>query len=90
MVANKIKGLWVPLEILHSEELSSTQKLVMAVVIGLSKDGQCTASNQYIADAIGVSYELVKKIIPQLATKGYLRTKNYRDKKKMIRRVIYT
>ena len=87
---NKLKGLWIPLDILQTYELSASEKLVLAVIIGLSKEGQCIASNQYIADVVGLSVDWVKKIIPKLERKEYIRAKKYRDEKKMIRRVIYT
>lgn len=90
MAKKEFTGLWVPIEILQNEEMTSTEKLVLAVIYGLSKDGRCTASNQYIAEAAGSGFDHVKKIIPKLARNGYIHVKSFRDDKKIIRRTIYT
>lgn len=90
MAKKEFTGLWVPIDILQNEKLTSTEKLVLAVIYGLSKDGRCTASNQYIAETVGSGFDHVKKIIPKLAKDGYIHVKNFRDDKKIIRRTIYT
>ena len=88
MVTKQIKGLWVPLELLQNEELTPSEKLVLAEIFALSKDGQCTASNQHIADVVGLGVRYVEKITASLAKKEYIKTKLFRDEKKIIRRVI--
>lgn len=89
MITNKIKGLWVPIDILHNEKLTSTEKLVLAVIYGLSKDGRCTASNQYIAEITGSGPKNVEKIIPKLEKMEFFSTKHFKDEKNIHRRIIY-
>lgn len=59
----KLKGLWIPAEILLNKDLSDKEK------------GSCFASNKYIASIVNVTHERVSKIISSLKNKGYVRVK---------------
>lgn len=69
----KIKGLWIPAEILLDEKLTDKEKFVLSMILYLSDEtGSCFASNQYIASIVKVTPNRVSKIISSLKNKKYI------------------
>ena len=69
----KIKGLWIPAEILLDEKLTDKEKFILSMILYLSDEtGICFASNQYIASIVKVSTNRVSKIISSLKNKKYI------------------
>ena len=72
----KLKGLWIPAEILLNKDLSDKEKIILAMILYLSEEkGRCFASNKYIANIVNVTNERVSKIISSLKDKGYVSVK---------------
>lgn len=72
----KLKGLWIPAEILLNEDLSDKEKIILAIILYLSEETKsCFASNKYIANIVKVTHERVSKIISSLKDKGYVKIK---------------
>ena len=72
----KLKGLWIPAEILLNENLSDKEKIILAIILYLSEETKsCFASNKYIANIVKVTHERVSKIISSLKDKGYVNIK---------------
>ena len=72
----KLKGLWIPVEILLNEDLSDKEKVILAMILYLSEEkGSCFASNKYIASIVNLTHERVSKIISSLKDKGYVSVK---------------
>ena len=72
----KLKGLWIPAEILLNEDLSDKEKIILSMILYLSKESKsCFASNKYIANIVNVTHERVSKIISVLKDKGYVSVK---------------
>ena len=72
----KLKGLWIPAEILLNEDLSDKEKIILSMILYLSDEtGSCFASNKYIANIVNVTHERVSKIISALKYKGYVSVK---------------
>ena len=72
----KLKGLWIPAEILLNEELSDKEKIILAMILYLSEETKsCFASNKYIENIVKVKHERVSKIISSLKDKGYVNIK---------------
>ena len=70
---SKLKGLWIPLNILLNEELSDKEKIVLSMISYLSDEtGSCFASNKYIASIVNVTSDRVSKIVSSLKKKGYI------------------
>ena len=64
MGKQKLKGLWIPAEILLNADLSDKEKIVLSMILYLSDGtGSCFASNKYIASIVNVS---------SLKDKGYV------------------
>ena len=72
----KLKGLWIPAEILLNKDLSDKEKIILSMILYLSEEkGSCFASNKYIANIVNVTPERVSKIISSLKDKGYVKVK---------------
>lgn len=72
----KLKGIWIPAEILLNKNLSDKEKVILAMILYLSEEkGSCFASNKYIASIVNVTHERVSKIISSLKDKGYVSVK---------------
>ena len=72
----KLKGLWIPAEILLNKDLSDKEKIILAIILYLSEETKsCFASNKYIANIVNVTPERVSKIIRSLKDKGYVKVK---------------
>lgn len=73
MGKQKLKGLWIPAEILLNADLSDKEKIVLSMILYLSDGtGSCFASNKYIASIVNVSSDRVSKIVSSLKDKGYV------------------
>ena len=72
----KLKGLWIPAEILLNEKLSDKEKIILAIILYLSEETKsCFASNKYIASIVNVTANRVSKIISSLKEKEYIKVK---------------
>ena len=69
----KLKGLWIPAEILLNKALSDKEKIILSMILYLSDEtGSCFASNKYIASIVNVTSDRVSKIVSSLKDKGYI------------------
>ena len=76
MGKQKLKGLWIPAEILLNADLSDKEKIVLSMILYLSDGtGSCFASNKYIASIVNVTSDRVSKIVSSLKDKGYVSVK---------------
>ena len=76
MNKQKLKGLWIPGEILLNEELNDKEKIVLSMIFYLSEETKsCFASNKYIANIVNVTADRVSKIISSLKEKNYIKVK---------------
>lgn len=82
----KLKGLWIPVEILLNKDLSDKEKIILSIILYLSEESKsCFASNKYIANIVNVTHERVSKIISALKDKGYVSVKlKYKKESKEI------
>ena len=86
MNKQKLKGLWIPAEILLNEELTDKEKIILSMIAYLSEETKsCFASNKYIASIVNVTPDRVSKIISSLREKKYIDVKlNYKTDSKEI------
>ena len=69
-----LKGLWIPAEVLLNEELSDKEKIILSMVLYLSKDtGHCFATNNYFSDILNVTVVSISRIINSLKKKNYIK-----------------
>ena len=73
MSKQKLKGLWIPAEILLNNDLSDKEKIILSMILYLSDEtGSCFASNKYIASIVNVTSDRVSKIVSSLKKKEYI------------------
>ena len=76
MVTQKLKGLWIPVEVLLNKDLSDKEKIILSIILYLSEETKsCFASNKYIASIVNVTENRVSKIISSLKDKEYIKVK---------------
>ena len=76
MKMQKLKGLWIPAEILLNKDLSDKEKIILSMILYLSEETKsCFASNKYIASIVNVTANRVSKIISSLKDKEYIKVK---------------
>ena len=69
-----LKGIWIPAEVLLNEELSDKEKIILSMVLYLSKDtGHCFATNNYFSDILNVTVVSISRIINSLKKKNYIK-----------------
>ena len=74
MVTQKLKGLWIPVEVLLNKDLSDKEKIILSMILYLSEETKsCFASNKYIANIVKVSADRVSKIVTSLRKKNYIK-----------------
>lgn len=86
MDKSDLKGLWMPLEILINDKLSDKEKIILFMIIYLSKDkGYCFATNNYFSNILNVTVVSISRIINSLKKKNYIKVNmNYRSNSKEI------
>ena len=76
MATQKLKGLWIPVEVLLNKDLSDKEKIILSMIWYLSEETKsCFASNKYIASIVNVTANRVSKIISSLKDKEYIKVK---------------
>ncbi|MBE5806495.1 MAG: helix-turn-helix domain-containing protein [Clostridiales bacterium] len=76
MDKQKLKGLWIPAEILLDKNLSDKEKIILSIILYLSKEtGSCFASNKYLAIIVNVTSDRISKIVSMLHKKKYIEVK---------------
>lgn len=67
------KGVWVPKEIYLSKKLSWTEKILLLEIDSLDNDQKgCYASNQYLANHLGIKPNSLANMISKLKSLGYI------------------
>lgn len=81
-----LRGLWIPAEVLLDKKLSDKEKIILSMIMYLSKDkGYCFATNNYFSDILNVTVVSISRIINSLKKKNYIKTNmNYKSNSKEI------
>jgi hypothetical protein len=66
------KGVWIPKEIWLDENLACLEKVLLVEIDSLTKNGECFASNAYLAKFLGISKQHVSRLISNLVRKDYI------------------
>lgn len=73
MMDRDFKGVWIPKEIWLAKDLSLQEKGLLVEIDSLSNTERgCFASNEYLADFLGLSKERARKVISSLVSKGFV------------------
>lgn len=75
-------GVWIPAEVMESEELSPMEKLLYGEIAGFR---ECYASNRWLAGRIGRSEATVTRLIQHLIECGYVEKVGFNGRFRTIR-----
>lgn len=85
MAKTKLKGLWVPMEVIADNNLSDKEKFIYSLLLVYStKKGSTTITNKIISQMFFVSKTQVSKLISSLKRKNYIDTNIVRNESKQI------
>jgi hypothetical protein len=85
MSKTKLKGLWVPMEVIADNNLSDKEKFIYSLLLVYStKKGSTTITNKIISQMFFVSKTQVSKLISSLKRKNYIDTNIVRNESKQI------
>ena len=82
----EFKGVWIPATIWLNKELSIQEKMLLVKIDSFKT---CFASNQYLADFMGLSVPRVKSIIGNLRKLGFITSKEDRKGNITTKRTLY-
>lgn len=83
MKDNNMKYAIVPISDLSNLRLNSTDKLVMGVIISLSRKRVCMATNKYLSRQLGLSTRTISKTLSKLSDKNLISIKYEKDNRKI-------
>lgn len=88
----QVKGIWIPIQIWESNNLSMTEKIVLAEIDSFEKAQGCFASNNFLGKFLGLTPGRISQIISRLKELNYISIEYiYRDDSKEIeKRIIKT
>ena len=88
-IINSYSKVILPNSILGDNRLTFLERLVLIVIISLSKkEGYCWATNEYFKNLFGVSKQTISKSISSLSKYGYIILKYDKKEKNNSKRVI--
>ena len=57
----KIKGIWIPQEIINLKNITWTEAVLLSEIYALSNNRTCSASNEYFSKILGIVNSLAKR-----------------------------
>jgi len=66
-------GIWIPIEVLHDENLTHTERYLLMDIIQLDKlEKGCFASNEYFSELLNMTKPNISRSLHSLQEKGYI------------------
>lgn len=75
-------GVWIPADVMESEELSPIEKILYGEIAGFR---ECYASNAWLANRIGRTERTVKRLIAHLVELGFVEKCGFNGRFRLIR-----
>tara|TARA_R100001463_G_scaffold14733_1_gene38649 strand:+ start:5086 stop:5766 length:681 start_codon:yes stop_codon:yes gene_type:complete len=90
MIPEVFKGVWIPKAVFMIDDLTLHQKIIVSMVLNLSSDKPCIATNHYIGEILGIHPTRVSVHLNNLKKMKYLNIHIDRDKvtKQITKRLI--
>ena len=90
MIPEVFKGVWIPKAVFTIDELTLHQKIILSMVLNLSSDKPCIATNHYIGEILSISPNRVSVHLNNLKKMNYLDIKLVRNDLKQITKRLIT
>lgn len=84
-----VKGIWIPIEIWETEDLSWNEKILLMEIDSFTSQGKdCYISDEYIASLIGVSERSARTMLSNLINKGYVNRTRFDGRRRYLQSTI--
>lgn len=83
MKDNNMKYAIVPISDLSNLRINSTDKLVMGVIVSLSRKRVCMATNNYLSKQLELSTRTISKTLSKLSDKNLISIKYEKNNRKI-------
>ena len=90
MIPEVFKGVWMPKAVFVIDDLTLHQKIILSMVLNLSSDKACIATNHYIGEILGIHPTRVSVHLNNLKKMNYLDIKLVRNDSKHITKRLIT
>ena len=81
----EFKGIWIPAEIWLNNQLTATEKFILAEIDSLDNEKGCTASNEYLAEFCQCGITKVSTGITKLIEMGYIEIKSFDGRTRILK-----
>lgn len=85
MIPELFKGVWIPKAVFIIDDLTLHQKIILSIVLNLSSDKPCNATNNYIGEILGIHPTRVSVHLNNLKKLDYLDI--YIDRNKVTKQI---
>lgn len=86
----KLYDAWMCDEILFSDKISSTEKILFIGIVRLTRfKGYCFATNKYIGEKFNLNESTVSRLLKKLSDAGFIRLEFKKNSKNITERKIY-
>lgn len=82
--SDKFKGLWIDFALYTDPRFLALQKMLLAEIYALEKNGGCWASNRHFVPLLGVGERMVRKHITTLEGAGHIRSEGRTTKRRRL------
>lgn len=81
----QVKGIWIPIEIWESNELSWNEKVLLMEIDSYTSRGKdCYFSNEFIAALLGVADRCARQCMSNLINGGYVRVVKFDGRRRYV------
>ena len=89
MISRAFKGIWIPAELWLMPDIPITQKVLLAEIESLDDGEGCFATNEYLANFMGISVGRLKNILVELSDKNLVETVAFDGRRRRIKQTAY-
>ena len=79
------KGVWIPKEVYLNDSLSWTEKILLIEIDSLDMEQGCFASNEYLAEFLGITVTQVSRCIAKLKSKDLIYQQSFNGRKRILK-----
>jgi hypothetical protein len=84
MKKKQYSGVWIPKELLNIGIKNGNEKILLAMIVSLSNEQPCTASDKYFAELLHLSISQINRMISTFERLGYIHKGTFNSKRQII------
>lgn len=83
------KGIWIPAQLWLRSDLSLSEKCLIAEIESLDTGDGCFASNEYLAQFLGVSEGRIRNILSDLYQRGFVESFAFNGRTRKLKQTVF-